>query len=138
MMADELLTHVATWVAANGSSVGAMLLWVSRPLREKLVALEDRLAKLEKALGDPRSTLSPDVLSPSELTRAIEELRGWREKDIDEVRRLVRDMQANLNHLVSDEEFRGFITATNAKTDKILETLGWIRGRLKSAGSDHP
>jgi hypothetical protein len=58
-MADELLTHIATWVAANGSSVGAILVWVSRPLREKLVVLEDRLAKLEKALGDPRSTRAP-------------------------------------------------------------------------------
>jgi small-conductance mechanosensitive channel len=140
-MADELLQHAVTWLAANGTSVGGVLLWVTKPLRDKLEGLDARLAKLEKALGDPRTTLSPDVLSPAELTRAVEDLREWREKeqdesrlalrrDIDKLSKDLRDVQTNMNRLVSDEEFRGFVSVTTSKTDKILATVGWIRGRL--------
>lgn len=139
--ASNLLQHAMTWLAANGTSVGGILLWVTKPLRDKLNALDDRLGKLEKVLGDPRSTLSPDILSPAELTRAVEELRDWREserdesrlalrRDIDKLNKELRDMQSNMNHLVSDEEFRGFVAVTTSKTDKILASVGWIRGRL--------
>jgi hypothetical protein len=166
-MADEsvFLSHLATWVIANGTSIGTVLLWVTKPIRDKIANFEERLGQLEKALaapavfearlgaieklfGDPRASM-PDVASPAELTRRMRDLEEWQaeesnesrtvlRRDIEETKRLLRELQQAMNHMVSDEEFRGYIAVTNQKTERIIESLGVIRGTLRLRASDAP
>lgn len=152
-MSDPILSNIFTWVAANGSSIGGILLWIAKPLNEKIAAfekkleaMEKRLAPLEGLLGDPRSSVSPDFMSPAEVQRRLSSLEKWQEKELDESRQALRrdiedfkvrmrELQQQLNHLVSDEEFRGFSGLVNTKMEKIAETVGVIKGRLTAAAA---
>jgi Mg2+ and Co2+ transporter CorA len=122
-MTDELSTsslvsHGLTWLVANGSSIGTVFLWLTKPLRDRL----DRIEK--EVFGDPRSS-SAEIAGPAELTRRV--------ADLEHELRALRDQLART---VTDDEFRGYISVANQKSEKLLETLGFIRGRLKGLRPD--
>jgi len=41
-----------------------------------------------------------------------------------------------LTRTVTDDEFRGYITVASQKGEKLMETLAFIRGRLKNLKED--
>jgi len=118
LSASSLISHGLTWLAANGSSIGVIFGWVTKPLR-------DRLERVEKEVfGDPRAS-SAEIAGPAELTRRVADLEHE-----------LRGLRDQLTRTVTDDEFRGYITVASQKGEKLMETLAFIRGRLKNLKED--
>ncbi len=130
-MADILLQNAITWLLANATSIGAILGWVTKPLRDKLSQLDDRLKAVESRLADTPGNLG-ERLRELDLgsTRAQEELDGLR-RQLDDVLSQVREAQQDLSCCVSDEEFKAYVSLSSGKIEKMVETLGFIRGRMR-------
>jgi len=129
MEASGGLLYVATWLSANGTSLFAVYRWLTAPIEAKIVALdkklEEKVAALDKRVEkvdgyvNPRASMVEHLPTVGELVRRLEELEQWR-RDFDEFRASV----------VTDEEFRAYTTLASGKLEKLVETLGWIKGRL--------
>lgn len=123
------LSYVATWLIANGTSIAVVWKWLTAPIHEKIATLEKvieaKLATFDKRLEkldgyvNPRASMVDGAPTVSELIRRVQELEAWR-REYDEFRAEV----------VTDEEFRSYTTQFAGKIEKIVEALGWIKGRL--------
>ncbi len=131
-MADVLLQQALTWVVSNATSIGAVLLWLTKPLRDKLKDLGEQIKEIRQQLKDVPTDLGArlrelDIAS----TRCKDEHEATR-RELDDVVRQFRELQQDFNACVSNEEFRAFAAMSNAKIEKVLEHLGFIRGRMRS------
>lgn len=127
--ASSALAYVGTWVVANGTSLLAVYRWLTAPIEAKIAALDKKLAeelakldkRVEKVDGyvNPRASMVEHLPTVGELVRRLEELEQLR-RDFEEFRASV----------VTDEEFRSYTTLASGKLEKLVETLGWIKGRL--------
>lgn len=119
------LLYVVTWLAANGSALGVVYKWLTRPLEEKIALINRELEKLDKRVEkvdgyvNPRASMVEHLPTVGELVRRLQELEEWR-RDMDEFRASI----------VTDEEFRSYTALASSKLEKVVETLGWIKGRL--------
>jgi len=119
------LYYVATWLVSNGTALGVVYKWLTRPLEEKIAAINRELEKLDKRLEkidgyvNPRASMVEHTPTIGEVIRRLEEIETWR-RDLDEFR----------GQVVTDEEFRSYTNLAASKTESILKSLGWIKGRL--------
>jgi len=119
------LAYVLTWLAANGTALGVVYKWLTKPLEDKIAAINRELEKVDKRFEkidgyvNPRASMVEHLPTIGELVRRLEEVEQWR-----------RDMEEFRASIVTDEEFRSYTTLAASKLEKVAETLGWIKGRL--------
>jgi hypothetical protein len=127
--ASTAIAYVGTWVVANGTSLFSVYRWLTAPIEAKILALdkklEEKVAALDKRVEkvdgyvNPRASMVEHLPTIGELVRRLQELEQWR-RETEEFRASV----------VTDEEFRSYTTLASGKLEKLVETLGWIKGRL--------
>lgn len=141
-MSDILLSNAITWLLANATSIGAIAQWVTKPLRDKLTQLGQEIADVRQDIREIKQKL---VDTPTNLGERLRELdlasascreeHGQKDKALEDLVEQLRELQQDLNKCVSDEEFRAYASVANLKMEKIVETLGWIRGRMGGSKS---
>jgi Skp family chaperone for outer membrane proteins len=129
-MPDILLSNAITWVLANATSIGAIAQWVTKPLRDKLTQLDERVKAIETKLSDTPASLGERLRELDLGSERCREEHEQKEKALEDLVQQLRELQQDLNRCVSDEEFKAYVSVANGRMEKTLETLGWIRGRM--------
>jgi chromosome segregation ATPase len=132
-MADILLQNALTWVVSNATSIGAILAWVTKPLRDKLKEHEEQIKALQAILKDVPVDLGDRLRQLDRNETQCQDAREEIRRQLDDFLEQLRQVQQDLNQCVSDEEFKGYVAVSNQKIEKVVETLGFIRGRLGSS-----
>jgi hypothetical protein len=129
-MPDILLSNAITWLLANATSIGAIAQWVTKPLRDKLMQLDERIKSIEAKLTDTPTNLGERLRELDLGSERCREEHGQKGKALEDLVDQLRELQQDLNRCVSDEEFKAYVSVANGRMEKTLETLGYIRGRM--------
>lgn len=129
-MADvQIVNNLITWGISNATSIAAILAWVTKPIRDRISALEDWRRATDAKLADTPTSLGERLRELDKDATADEERNAALRRDVDKLEQQLGDAQDDVAQCVSQEEFRAYCNMVGQKIEKILETLSFIRGR---------